>query len=106
MAIDIEVNLKIPSLSVRSPGQPDQRIDNGNVRFTKRITVEALPKPGESLALSTQAGEPFECTVTRADWDDHKDLFVVSCSYSRRSIAAVEYNALVADSDWSAKQLG
>jgi hypothetical protein len=105
MPIDAEVNLKIPSLTVKSPGKPDQRIDNGSVRFTKRITVETVPKPGDWLQLSTRLGEPFDCTVTRSDWDEEKNMFVVSCSYGRRSITADEHNALLNDSDWATKQL-
>ena len=105
MPIDVEVNMKIPSLTVRSPGKPDRKIDNSTVRFTKRITVEAIPKPGHWLSLSTRFGEPFECTVTRTDWNEEKDLFVVSCTYSRRSITADEHHALLTDPDWATKQL-
>ena len=105
MPIDIEVNLKIPGLTVRSAAKPDQKIDNGSVRFSKRITVEAVPKPGDWLPLATRFGDPFECTVMRADWSEEKNLFVVSCAYSRRSITADEYNALLTDADWATKQL-
>ncbi len=105
MPIDVEVNMKIPSLSVRSPGKPDQKIDNSTIRFIKRITVEAIPKPRDWLPLSTRFGEPFECTVTRADWNEEKNLFIVSCTYSRRSITADEHHALLTDSDWATKQL-
>ena len=103
--MDAEVNLKIPSLTVRPVGKPDQRIDNGSVRFTKRITVEAVPKPGDWLQLSTRFGEPFDCTVTRTDWDEEKNIFVISCSYARRSITADEHTALLTDPDWATKQL-
>ena len=106
MPIDVEVNLKVPSLTVRVPGKPEpQRIDNGSVRFTKRTTVEAIPKPGDWLPLSTRFGEPFDCTVTRAEWDEEKNIFIVSCSYARRSITADEHTALLNDSDWATKQL-
>jgi hypothetical protein len=105
MPIAVEVNLKIPSLTVHTPGADKQRIDNASVRFIKRITVEAIPKPGESLPLSTRFGEPFECTVTRSDWNEEKSLFVVSCAFARRSITDAEYNALLTDLDWTTKQL-
>jgi hypothetical protein len=105
MPIDVEVNLRIPSLMIRQPGKPDQRLDNSSVRFAKRIIVEAIPKAGEWLQLSTRAGEPFECTVTRSDWSEEKNLFVVSCTFSRRSISPDEHNALLSDPDWATKQL-
>ena len=105
MPIEVEVNMKVPSLTVRAPGTPDQKIDNGAIRFTKRIMVEAIPKSGDWLQLSTRFGEPFECTVTRADWSAENNLFVVSCAYSRRSITATEHNALLTDPDWATKQL-
>ena len=105
MPIDAEANLKIPSLTVKTPGKPDQRVDNGSVRFTRRITLDALPKPGDTLTLTTQFGPPFDCTVSRLDWDEEKNLFVVSCSYARRSITADEHTALLTDSDWTTKLL-
>jgi len=105
VAIDVEVNLRIPSLTVRPVGKPNQRIDNGAVRFSKRITVNAVPKPGESLSVSAQSGEPFECSVTRSDWSEEKNLFIVSCTYARRSITSEEYEDLVSDPAWVKKQL-
>ena len=105
MPIEVEVHLTIPSLTVRSPGKPDQRIDNSAIRFTKRITVEALSQPGDWVQLSTRSGEPFECTVTRSDWHEEKHMFVVSCRYARRSITADEQTALLTDPDWATKQL-
>ena len=105
MPIDAEVNLKIPSLTIRSAGKPDQRIDNGAVRFSKRITVDAVPKAGDWLSLSTKFGEPFECTVMRSDWSEEKNLFIVSCAYGRRSITSEEYEGLMNDPAWATKQL-
>ena len=105
MPIDVEVNVKIPSLTIRSSGAADQKIDNSAVRFMKRITVEAIPKPGDRLLLSAQSREPFESTVTRADWNEEKSIFIVSCAFSRRSITAEEQNALLNDPDWATKQL-
>jgi hypothetical protein len=104
--VDVEVNMRIPSLTVRSPGERDTRIDNAAVRFTRRTSVPAIPKPGDSLVLATNKGETtFECTVTRAEWHEEKALFVVSCSYSKRSVSMEMYNALVADTDWTMKPL-
>lgn len=105
MSIEVEVTLRVPSLTIKSSGNPDRRIDNGSIRFSKRITVETVPKSGESLQLSTHVGDPFECTVTRLDWSDDKNLFVVACAYGRRSITPEEYDALMNDPDWATKQL-
>ena len=103
--IDIEVNLRIPSLTIRSEGSKDVRVDNSSVRFSKRVSVDGVPKAGDRLALSTRSGPPFECTVSRSDWHEEKSLFVVSCAYARRSITAEEHSALLADPDWSPQLL-
>jgi hypothetical protein len=103
--IEVEVNLRIPRVTVMSLNQVAQIIDNSSVRFTKLIRVPSIPKAGASLQLTTSSGEPFECAVTRADWNEEKARFVLSCSYSKRSISADEYGALVNDSDWTMRQL-
>ena len=104
--MEVEVNMRVPSLTVRSPGERDTRIDNAAVRFTRRTSVPAIPKPGDSLVLTMNKGETtFECTVTRAEWHEEKALFVVSCSYSKRSVSMEMYNALVSDTDWTMKPL-
>src|SRR5262249_17595184 len=105
MSFEVELNLKIPSLTIRAPGEPAARIDNGSVRFSKRLTVATLPKAGASLSVSTRDGEPFDCTVTRSDWHDGKNLFVVSCNHGRRSITSAEHAALLSDPDWATTQL-
>ena len=104
MASEVELNLKVPSLTVKTPGKPDRKIDNSSVRLSKRISVESIPKAGEWLQVSAGA-ESFECTVTRTDWDDGKNLFVVACAFSRRSITAAELDALLNDPAWATKQL-
>jgi hypothetical protein len=106
MPTEIEVNLRVPTLTVKTPNEPDRRIDNSTVRFLKRIEVPALPKPGELLSLTTNAGQTaFECTVTRSDWHEEKALFVVACTYAKRSLPVETYSALVNDTDWTMKQL-
>lgn len=105
MSIDVEVNLKIPRVTIKSPNEPTQVIDNSATRFTKRIQVPTVPKPGAVLQLPISAFQTIDCTVTRADWSDERELFIISCSYSKRSISADEYGALVSDSDWTMKPL-
>src|SRR5215471_2835322 len=106
MPTEIEVNMRVPTLTIRAQGEPDKRIDNSAIRFTKRIQVPAIPKPGDVLPLSTADGKTtFECTVTRADWHEEKALFVVACTYSKRSLPVDTYSALVNDKEWTMKQL-
>lgn len=106
MPTEIEVNMRVPTLTLRSPHEADRRIDNSLVRFTRRIQVPAVPKPGDVLALSIGGGATaFECTVTRANWHEEKMLFVVACTYSKRSLAPDTYTALVNDHEWTMKQL-
>jgi len=106
MLIPIEVNLKVPSLMVRVAGSGERvRTNNASVRFGKRMMVDAMPVAGAELRLSTRFGDLFDSRVTRADWSDDKNLFVVSCSYGSRSIAEAQYQALLADPDWTKTQL-
>jgi hypothetical protein len=100
MSIEIEVRMRIPSLTVRAFGQDDRRIDNREVRFRKRMGVSAVPKRGDPLDVTAAGGPPFACTVTRSGWDEEKNLFVVSCTYARRSISGSDYADLVTDSAW------
>jgi hypothetical protein len=104
--IDVEVNLRIPRLTIRSANAPDKVIDNSVVRFTRLAQVPAIPKAGEPLQLAARVpGETIDCVVTRADWSEEKSLFIVSCNYSKKSIPAADYEALVNDADWTMKPL-
>jgi len=102
---DVEVNLKIPSLTIRAADAAVKRIDNQSVRFKKRIVVPAIPKPGDPLQVTARSGVTFDCTVTRADWSESAEIFVVTSTYARRSISVSAYDALIADPDWSTVQL-
>jgi hypothetical protein len=105
MPIDIELNLRVPSLMMRSPDKADQKIDNSSVRFLKRMTVDSVPKPGDKLQLTVRSTAPFECSTTRSDWSDDKELFVVAGQFARRSITPEEYQAILNDPDWTQKLL-
>jgi hypothetical protein len=105
MPIDVEVDLRIPRVKVPVLDKQGYPIDNGSIRFTKLIQVPAIPKPGASLQLTTSSGRSFECEVTRADWHDEKEIFVLSCRYSNRSIPADECAAFFNDADWKMKTL-
>jgi hypothetical protein len=106
MAQIVEISLRIPSLRVRREGKDaPETIANSDVRFTKQIEVEAIPPPGHVLTMTVSSGGTFECEVVRSDWHDQKNMFVVACRYSKRSIAPAEYQALVDSSDWHSRAL-
>jgi hypothetical protein len=103
--IQVEVNLKIPRVTLRPATGPAQVIDNSAVRYTKLIQVPAVPKTGEVLQVTAGPFQTFDCSVTRSDWNDDRELFIVSCSYAKRSMTAEEYDALVNDAEWKSKPL-
>ena len=105
MIMEVEVNLKIPRVKNPVLDEKGYPIDNGSVRFTKLIQVPALPKPGEKLQLSTSSGKTLVCEVTRSDWIDDREMFVLGCKYANRSMPADECAALFNDTDWRMKPL-
>jgi hypothetical protein len=104
-SIEVEVNLRIPRMKVPSLDERGYPIDNSLIRFTKRITVPAIPKPGEMLHLTKSDGSTFECEVTRADWHDDRALFILGCKYAKRSISPEECTALLHAPEWQVKPL-
>jgi hypothetical protein len=106
MAQTVEISLRIPSLRIRRQGKEDaETIANGDVRFGKRVELTAIPKPGDILTMTVSSGGTFECDVVRSDWQHDKDMFVIACRYSKRSISHAEYQALVGASDWQVRPL-
>jgi len=104
MSITLEINLRVPDISVQSPQAPARRITNSDARFWKAIDVSALPKVGDTLELSSRTWA-FQATVKRLDWHDDKDRFVAVCHYSKRSMTPEEYDSLRTDPDWTMKPL-
>lgn len=106
MTHTIEITLRIPSLRVRREGkEAPETIANNDVRFIKHIELDAIPKPGDVLTMTAGAGEAFQCEVVRSDWHHDKNMFVTACRYSKRSISAVEYQALMDAPDWQVRPL-
>lgn len=106
MAQTVEISLRIPSLRVRREGkETPETIANSDVRFGKRVELKAIPKPGDVLTMTVSSGGTFECDVVRSDWQHDKNIFVISCRYSKRSISPAEYQALVGASDWQVRPL-
>ena len=104
MSIGVEISLRIPD--VKNPLQEvaGGSFSNGDVRFSKPLTVPSLPKPGDLVDLMA-SGVPFQATVVRAHWHEKKELFVVSCTYASRSIPRPEYLALMEDREWTRQPL-
>ena len=106
MAQTVEISLRIPSLRVRRDGKDaPETISNSDVRFSKQVEIDTVPKPGEVLAMAVSSGETFDCEVIRSDWRDDKNMFVVACRYTKRSIAPADYEALLSAPDWQMRTL-
>jgi hypothetical protein len=105
MPIPVEINLRIPEIKDPLKDSSGWPIPNADIRFFARMELPALPKPGDVIDLKTAPDYSFQATVLRTDWRDDKDMFVVSCKYSNRSIPRDEYLALTSDSGWTAKPL-
>lgn len=106
MAQTVEISLRIPSLRVRREGKEDpETIANSDIRFTKKVELDTIPKPGTILKMVVGSELTFECEVVRTEWHHDKNMFVVECRYAKRSISAAEYQAFVGSSDWHGKSL-
>lgn len=101
----VEINLRIPRVKDANKDASGYPIDNSVVRFIKLIELDAVPKVGDILQLTSQPEFAFEAAVARTEWSDPKAMFVVSCRYANRAIPRQEYLALMADSEWTMKPL-
>ena len=102
----VEISLKIPSLRVLREGKDaPETISNADIRFSKRIELESIPKAGAVLTMGVGSGGSFECEVVRTEWIDDKNAFVIACRYAKRSISPTDYQALLDASDWELKPL-
>jgi hypothetical protein len=55
--------------------------------------------------MTVSSGGTFVCDVVRSDWHQDKNMFVIACRYSQRSISQADYQALMDSSDWQMKAL-
>lgn len=102
----VEIRLRIPSLRIaRGDTDAPRTINNAEIRFCKQIEVEAIPKPGAVLTMSSSAGATFDYEVLRSDWHHEKNLFIIACRYTKRSVSAVEYQAFMNASEWQVRSL-
>jgi hypothetical protein len=102
----VEISLRIPSLRIRREDTDSlETINNSDIRFSKQIELDSIPKPGVVLTMAISSGETFECDVVRSDWHHTKNMFVIACRYSKRSVSPAEYHALMNSSDWQVRAL-
>ena len=102
----VEISLRIPSLRVRKEETDTlETINNSDIRFSKQIEVDSIPKPGVVLTMAISSGETFQCDVVRSDWHHTKNMFVIACRYSKRSVSQAEYHALMNATDWHVRAL-
>ena len=92
-------------MKVRALDPSGYPIDHSSMRFRKVIEIPQFPKAGDLLQLETRSGRPIPATVKRAELDENRGLFVLSCQYTDRSISAEDYGALSTDPDWELKHL-
>src|SRR5678815_1860122 len=106
MAQTVEISLRIPSLRIRKEDSDTlETINNSDIRFSKQIELDSIPKPGVVLKMAISSGETFDCDVVRSDWHHTKNMFVIACRYSKRSVSPAEYRALMNSSDWQVRAL-
>ena len=105
MSIVVEVNMKIPGLTLKTSGQPSRAVDNSSVRFLKTIEVPSVPKVSSLLNVTVRPNIILTCTVTRAEWNDAREIFIISCTHAEKRIWPEAYLALIKDPDWRTNQL-
>ena len=102
----VEINLRLPSLRMKAtPDAEAKVINNSEVRFTKSIELNTIPKPGEMLTLTASGGLTFACEVTQATWHESKNMFVIACKYAKHQVPAADYLAILNATDWTTKSL-
>ena len=100
----VEINLRLPSLRIKENGGEPRVVNNSDIRFTKNVELQSIPKPGELLTMSA-GGMTFPCEVIQANWHESKNMFVVACRFERRSISPAEYFAISDSAEWLTKPL-
>jgi len=103
--MDVEIELRIPTLTVKNEDETPGRIDNRLVRFRRVIQVPAFPPPGSTIELSAGSNLNFACIIARADWHEEKQRFVLSCKYPKQRIFPHEYEAFLSDPQWERTEL-
>jgi hypothetical protein len=102
----VEINLRLPSLRMKATGDAEARtVVNSEVRFTKEVELNTIPKPGDILTMSAAGGQAFPCEVVQANWHDEKNRFVIACRYGKRTVTADDYLSIANAPDWTSRPL-
>jgi len=102
----VEINLRIPSIrAIRVGNESPVTIANSDMRFVKQVELEVIPKAGDVLTMTVESAGAFRCEVIRSDWHDDKNMFVIACRYSKRSMSDAEYQAFLNAGDWHRRAL-
>ena len=95
---DVEIELRIPTLTIKWEEEKSQRIDNSLVRFRKVIQVPAFPQPGSQTRAHHRLRDGLRVRRLRsADWHEHNRRFVLACKYPKQLIFPHEFQALMND---------
>jgi hypothetical protein len=105
MVMDVEIELRIPTVTVVKEDGSNGRVDNTHVRFKKVIQLPAFPPQGSTIQLTAGSDLAFECTIARADWHEEKQLFVLACRYPKQRMLPQEYETLLNDPRWQRTEL-
>jgi hypothetical protein len=103
--MQVEVRLRVPNMKNRVLDEKGYPIDHSSMRFRNVIEVPRIPKPSETLDVPTSSGRTLPTKVVRADWEETRGLFILSCQYANRSITPEEYALLADDPAWELKHL-
>lgn len=102
----VEISLRIPSIrAIRDGKDSPVTIANSDMRFVKQVELEVIPKAGDVLTMTVESEGAFRCEVIRSDWHDDKNMFVIACRYSKRSMSDSEYQAFLNAADWQRRTL-
>jgi hypothetical protein len=103
--MEVEINLQIPTVKDPIKNADGWPVNNADIRFIKCIDLTPLPKPGDLIDLTVRPNHVIQASVTRRDWHEEKEMFVLACRYALRSIPRPQYLALTEDPDWTRRPL-
>ena len=102
----VEVDLKIPGLTIRLADQGPTVINNSAIGFARMIEVPAVSVPDAKFEVPVADGLAFDHRVTRSEWHEERAIFIVSCKYPKPRISPAEYLPLLNRTAWTKKVLG
>ena len=102
----VEINLRLPSFRAKPVDPaPPKVVDNSGIRFTKRVELDDVPKPGQIITMSAAGSVSFPCEVLQVNWHESKNIFVIACKYGRPRVTEEDYTTINSAPDWTASSL-